>query len=247
MSKIIFLNDPITVYDASFTQIGKNQIRLIFENDKPNNDTLLSGLHIINEYNGFVMTEREDYKYIYRTYNDNPLVIELCNDGVEYVEPEPIVIPEPEPYIPTYEEILENKINELETTCNYIIISGLDINGNHYNYDSENQKELEKVFNTVKVTRLPIGFYADDKICREYSAQEIINIYIALAMNEYSQKTYLHQTCLYLKSLEHTDKNKAFVESYEYGTDLIGEYLSSYDKMISLYNSQIQAMLSTSK
>lgn len=123
MSKIIFLNDPITVYDASFTQIGKNQIRLIFENDKPNNDTLLSGLHIINEYNGFVMTEREDYKYIYRIYNDNPLVIELCNDGIKYVEPEPIVIPEPEPYIPTYEEVLENKINELSIICQNTITS----------------------------------------------------------------------------------------------------------------------------
>lgn len=246
MSKIVFNANPSVVYDGDFAQIGINQVRVVFDTQIPSNAELLSGFNLINEHNGFIQTKREDYKYIYRTY-ENPLVIELCNDGIEYVEPEPIVIPEPEPYVPTYEEVLENKINELETTCNSIIISGLDVNGNHYSYDSENQKELEKVFNTVKVTGLPIGFYADDKICREYSAQEIINIYIALTMNEYSQKTYLHQTCLYLKSLEHTDENKAFVESYEYGTDLIGEYLSSYNKMISLYNSQIQAMLPTSK
>jgi len=113
MSKIIFNNNPSIIYDGLFCQIGSHQIRLIFNSQIPSNEDLLSGFNLINEYNGFVQTKREDYKYIYRTYEDNPLMIELCNDGIEYVEPEPIIIPEPEPYVPTYEEILDNKINEL--------------------------------------------------------------------------------------------------------------------------------------
>ena len=96
MSKIVFLDSPSTVYDADFSQIGANQLRLTFKSDKPSDVVLLSGLRLINEYNGYIQTRREDYKYIYRVYENNPLMIELCNDGVEYVEPEPVIIPDPE-------------------------------------------------------------------------------------------------------------------------------------------------------
>lgn len=84
MSKITFLADPSTIYDGSFSQIGINQIRLVFESELPSPEVLLSGLQLVNEHNGHVQTNRNDYKYIYRTYEDNPLMIELCNDGIDY-------------------------------------------------------------------------------------------------------------------------------------------------------------------
>ncbi len=121
MSKVVFLDNPSTVYDAEFSQIGPNQIRLVFKSvsDKPSDNILLSGLQLVNEHNGYVQTKREDYKYIYRIYEDNPLMVELCNDGVKYVEPEPIVIPEQEPYTSTDEELAQQKrieqIRELES------------------------------------------------------------------------------------------------------------------------------------
>lgn len=119
MSKIVFLDSPSTVYDADFSQIGANQLRLTFKSDKPSDVVLLSGLRLINEYNGYIQTRREDYKYIYRVYENNPLMIELCNDGVEYVEPEPVIIPEPEEPVLTEEEKAEqermNQTQELDT------------------------------------------------------------------------------------------------------------------------------------
>lgn len=105
MSKVVFLKDKSVIYEGSFSQIGEHQIRLIFENEKPTDEILLSGFNLVNEHNGFVQTKREDYKYIYRTYENDELIIELCNDGVEYVAPDPI--PEPEPYEPTPEELVE--------------------------------------------------------------------------------------------------------------------------------------------
>lgn len=246
MSKIVFLNNPSIIYDGIFSQIGKNQIRLTFETDLPDNDTLLSGLQLVNEYNGFVQTKREDYKYIYRLYEDNPLMVELCNDGIEYVEPEPIVIPEPEPYIPTYEEILSNKINELSLTCQNLIVSGIDINGLHYSYSTEDQTNLKEIFDTVKITGLPMGYHADGQGCTEYTAEELINIYIQLTMNKYCQQTYFNQSREYLESLENTDENKELISSYTYGTPLVDSYLSKYNSMIELYNAQIQAMITTS-
>ena len=43
-------------------------------------------MNIINEHNGKVMASKEDFKTIYRTYEDNK-VIELSNDGSVWVQP----------------------------------------------------------------------------------------------------------------------------------------------------------------
>ena len=91
MSKIVFLNDQNTVYDGKFSQIGKNQVRLIFTDTVPSNEVLLSGFNLINEHNGRIQTRRADYIYIYRTYEDNPKQIDLCNDNNPWVAPVPTV------------------------------------------------------------------------------------------------------------------------------------------------------------
>ena len=88
MSKIVFMNDPNTIYDGSFSQIGTHQVRLIFTDTIPSEDILLSGFSLINEHNGAVQTKRNDYTYIYRKYSDNPNQIELCNDNKPWVKPE---------------------------------------------------------------------------------------------------------------------------------------------------------------
>lgn len=244
MSKIVFLKENQKIYDGLFEQIGTNQIRITFEKEKPSESVLLSGFNLVNEYNGFIQTVRDDYKYIYRTYEDNELVIELCNNDIKYVTPEPVEIPELEPYVPTYQEVLNSKINELSSNCKQVIESGLDIDGLHYSYTAEDQINLNDIVSTVKLTGLPLGYHADGQNCTEYTAEELINIYIQLAMNKYCQQTYFNQSREYLKSLEESDYNKAIVESYTYGTSLTGEYLNKYNSMVTLYRAQIQAMLS---
>ena len=88
MSKIVFINDPNTVYDGQFSQIGSHQVRLIFTDIVPSDDILLSGFSLVNEHNGVIQTKRNDYIYIYRKYSDNPKQIELCNDNQPWVKPE---------------------------------------------------------------------------------------------------------------------------------------------------------------
>lgn len=85
MSKIIFIKEPNLIYDCEFFQIGLNQVRLIFNNEKPNNNVLLSGFNIVNEHNGYIQTRRNDYIYLYRTYEDSHIV-ELCNDNSTWKE-----------------------------------------------------------------------------------------------------------------------------------------------------------------
>lgn len=181
-----------------------------------------------------------DYSAFTTVYREIDGGVQFSNDGLVYVEPEPI--PEPEPYVPTYKEVLDNKISELSIQCKYMIEYGLDIDGVHYSYTTEDQQNLKEIFDTVKLTGLPLGYHADSHNCIEYSAEELSNIYIQLTMNKYCQQTYFNQARGYLNSLEESDENKELIINYAYGTSLEGAYLETYNKMIELYNEQIVAL-----
>lgn len=244
MSKIVFNGAKKIAYDGEFSQIGENQVRLIFNDSKiPVKKVLLSGFNLVNEHNGIVQTVREDYTYLYRTYEDEPNKVELCNNNVPWVEPpKPEPIPEPEPYVPTFEEVRYIKIEELSMICKNTIEAGLVINNQQYSYKYDDQVNLDKIVNLVKVTGLPLGYHADDQGCAEHSAKELIDIYMQLAMNQYSQQTYFNQTKQYLLSLDESDENKEYISGYVYGTALEGEYLENYNHMMSLYQNQVEAL-----
>lgn len=87
MSKIVFLNDPNTVYDGKFSQIGTHQVRLNFTDAIPSEEVLLSGFNLVNEHNGRIQTRRTDYIYIYKKYGDILNQVELCNDNKPWVDP----------------------------------------------------------------------------------------------------------------------------------------------------------------
>lgn len=91
MSKIIFLSDPSIVYEGKLSKVNENVIRLEFAENIPDEKLLLSGLNIVNEHNGIPMAERIGYNTVYRTYVDNPLIIELSNDGTTWKKPIPKV------------------------------------------------------------------------------------------------------------------------------------------------------------
>lgn len=241
MERIRFLNNQ-NIYDGEVSVRG-NVIAIRFSNTLPPQSTLTNGFELLNENNSFVQGNYTAYTTIYRTYEDNTMLIELSCDGSVYVPP---VLPDPEleqPYIPTYEEVLNIKINELSYVCQYTIESGLDIEGLHYSYTEKDQINLNDIVSTVKLTGLPLGYHADGQNCTEYSAEELINIYVQLAMNKYCQQTYFNQSREYLKSLDESDANREIVETYEYGKPLTGIYLDTYNNMIALYKAQIQAMV----
>jgi len=244
MEKIRFLNN-LNIYDGE-VHVKGNVIFIKFSDTLPPQSTLTNGFELLNENNGLVQGNYTAYTTIYRTYEDNNMLIELSCDGSVYVPPViPDPEPEPEPYVPTYKEILNSKINELSVACECTIVNGLEINGVQYSYNSKDQTNLKEVFDTVTKSGLPLGYHANNQGCNEYSAEELINIYIQLAKNKYCQQTYFNQSREYLKSLEESDTNKEIIESYEYGTPLTGIYLETYNNMVALYDAQIQAIVST--
>lgn len=237
MSKIVFLDDSEQVYDGTFEQIGLNQVRITFDNNKPSNSVLLSGFNLVNEHNGYVQTIREDYKYFYRTYSDNELIVELCNDGVEYVEPEPILNPEPEPYIPTLEEIKNNKINELSDICNHLIENGVDIDINgtmeHFSYSLSkgDQNNIDDIMKLAASTGLGQSYHCDNGNCKIYTIDQIVTLYIAVKVNKLINMTYFNQMKQYIKSFT-SDEDKEIIVSISYNTPLTGIYLETYNENV---------------
>lgn len=235
MSKIVFLGNKEKIYEGSFEQIGLHQIRIIFKSEIPSKPILLSGFNLVNEYNGYAQTIRENYKYLYRTYEDNEFIVELCDDGIEYVEPTPI--PDPEPYTPTLEEIKNSKINELSNTCNQLIENGVDIEINgeteHFSYSLSkgDQNNIDDIMKLAASTGLGQSYHCDNGNCRIYTIDQIITLYIAVKINKLINMTYFNQMRQYIKSFT-SDEDKEIIEAISYGDVLTGTYLATYNENV---------------
>ena len=127
--KFLESNNIIQVH---ITCISNTLVQFNFDdNDRPSNEILLSGFEVLNE-NTFI-NQSDDYYHgyttLYRDIDENTVI--LSNDGSVYIEPE-----QPEPYIPTEEELaeqekqsqiqnLKSQISELKTqlaSTDYIFV-----------------------------------------------------------------------------------------------------------------------------
>lgn len=123
MSIIKFKNDG-SIHNCIMRKVSSNIIELKL-NENVDATTAKSGFVILNENNFYVQGDYTDYVTIYQSYEDNEKYYKLSNDGSVYVEPEP--------YVPTEEEIAEqerqNQIQSLKSQ-----ISGLKTQLNSSDY-----------------------------------------------------------------------------------------------------------------
>ena len=183
----------------------------------------------------------EDFTTVYRVIDSN--AIQYSNDGSIYVEPEPIPIPEP--HIPTIEEVRSQKIAELSSTCSAIINAGADveIDGEieHFSYaTAEDQANIKELFDASLATKLPAPYHSDGNPCKEYTAEQIINIYVACASMKTIQTTYHNQLKEYVKTLNTIEK----IESVTYGQKLTGTYLETFNSLIASATTLMETLIS---
>ncbi len=213
MSKIIFLADKSITYEVSFAQIGEHQVRLVFEDTKPSDKIILSGFNLVNEHNGYIQTIRTGYTSIYRTYDDNPLMIELCDDGIEYVEPDPVIIPEPEPYEPTPEELdalfQKNKRKKIELS-KLMLAEFLENNPIHstahggvegiYSVSSDKQSLMTSQYITYQIEKTinpnaRLTWNETGKTCEEWTEEEFLQLVLEI-------KSYVSPLVSYQQHIE---------------------------------------------
>lgn len=235
MEKIRFY-DNSTIYEGVTDFINQHVIVINFNNKIPPLDEINgNGFEILNENNDFIQADYQNFTTVYRTYEDNPLRIELSDDGSVYIEPEivpdpePEIVPDPEPYVPTLDDIKSQKINELSFVCSQLITEGvsIDVDGTmeQFSYKDEDQVNIKEIFDLAVQTNVPMYYHSDGNSCKLYTVDQIIALYIAIATNKMHHQTYFNQLKLYILA----QKNEEEVKDINYGDELTGEYLATYN------------------
>lgn len=213
------------IYDGDFSQIGENQIRLIFHDEFPSRNVLVSGFNLVNEYNPeIIQTPREDYVFIYRLYEDELNKIELCNDGVPWVQP---IIPEPR--IPTLDEIKEIKVSEMNNIQQLVIANGVTVkltNGTeeHFTLTEKDQLSLFGLKDEVNDGEEILPWHVSDENmhCVYYSPDDMKLITKAAKRFVTYHVTYFRDLRIYIRSLQ----TKEEVEEITYGVSIPEKYQS---------------------
>lgn len=90
MENIRFSKDSF-IYNGNVSLKGDNVVAIQFGSIAPPDSILTNGFELLNENNGIVQGFYYEYNTIYRTYEDNELLVELSNDGSTYIEPSPTI------------------------------------------------------------------------------------------------------------------------------------------------------------
>ncbi len=238
MEKICFYKNNNT-YEGITDFVNKHILVILFNQTIPATTEFANGFKILNENNDFVQADYQDFTTIYRTYTDNPYKIELSDDGSVYIEPEKV--PDPEPYVPTLDDIKSQKVNELSHVCSQLITGGvsIDIDGitEHFSYKDEDQVNIKEIFDLAVQTNVPMYYHSDGNSCKLYTVDQIIALYTTTTTNKMHHQTYFNQLKLFILA----QKNKEEVENINYGDELTGMYLNTYNEAMT----QAQVLLNT--
>lgn len=136
------------------------------------------------------------------------------------------------------------KETELSNACNAAIVSGLDIQlpcgtTEHFDYSERDQINMKEMFDAVLMGATMYPYQSEDGSCRTYTAEEIVNIYPALAGNKTAQLTYYHQLKDYIGILDTVEE----IDAVTYGQPLTGEYLEHYNEMVAVAAEQMQTVV----
>lgn len=206
-------------------------------------DILLNGFKELNEHNYIIQSDFSDMKYIYRIKEDGLTYILTNDENDIYTKSDTGNISgEMEEYIPTLEDVKNNKITELLSICNSMIIHGVDveIDGNveHFSYTDEDQVNVKEIFDLSIQTNVPMYYHADGESCKLYTVEQIANIYSSLATNKMHHITYFNQLKMYVQSLDDID----IVNAVAYGDELTGSYLDTYNAAMEQAKAGISAL-----
>ena len=128
-----------------------------------------------------------------------------------------------------YENALSAKLEEISAASKAAIVNGIDLNGSHYSYKTEDQNNISNAVTLANQTKLAVPYHADGESCRLYEPDEITSIYVLEETNLTHNITYHNQLKLYIQTLT----TKAEIEAIKYGeTELTGEYLNTYNMIM---------------
>ena len=139
--------------------------------------------------------------------------------------------------------IMAAKLAEISNMRNAVIVAGVDIElgeeSVHFNLSIEDQSNINNLFRVVELGGSEFPYQSDGGVCRVYSANEIVQIYIAAQTLITTQTTYHNELKQYVQSLD----NAEAISSVEYGMTLPEPYLTEMNEKLAVAQQQMQAIL----
>lgn len=175
-----------------------------------------------DSYNGFTTIYRNDEETA--KYNG----YQLSNNGSVYIAPPPPeLIPEPEPYVPTLEELQEQKIAEMNMMQQDIIQAGVHVmltdgTEEQFTLSNQDQTSLMALQSQVAAGVDSIPWHTSDQSqhCKYYSNADMALIVTAAMQYVTYHVTYFRDLRIYIRSLDNKDE----VNAVFYGMDIPEEY-----------------------
>ena len=218
MLNMNYINSTIK-YAVNFKTITSNIIEI--KGDFP---IQTDGIQISRDKKPDDIWDYSDYTTIYREIEGG---VQFSNDGSVYIEPEPI--PEPEPYVPTLEEVQERKVTEINNAQQAIIAQGIDVTltdgtTEHFTLTDHDQTSLMGLQAQVVqgVEQIPWHTSDQSEHCKFYSNADMALITTAAMSCVTWHVTYFRDLRIYIRSLT----TKEEVEAVAYGMDIPAEYRS---------------------
>lgn len=203
-----------TEYDIEFSNLTNNLVQV--KGDVP------------AKTHGFTLSrpgknDGWDYSAFTTVYREMDGIIQFSNDGSIYVPPEPT--PEPEPYVPTLEEVKESKKQEIRLMCKSVISSGVDVElstgTEHFPLTDEDITFLMgKQFEISASDSEYISYQDSEDHCKFYSRADMQAIIQSALLCVNYQNTYKNNLCEWVDECQ----NKEEVELITYGTEIPEEY-----------------------
>lgn len=185
-----FINSK-TLYHGKI--ISGSVLKVCFENNIPSESELSSGFILLNEHNDYVQASFKDYTH-FRI--DDETAVSFAKTAEDLVIPDPI--PEPEPYVPTEEDLqeqadalfLSNKIQKVLFSkqaladyleCNPLVSTCHNSTPATYNVTSEKQALMAQNYLTYTIEKalnadMVLTWNASGETCQEWTEEEFLQL-----------------------------------------------------------------------
>lgn len=223
MGYIKFINSEN--YIPAIVKPREHIVNITTENPVADNEVTGFFFYLIPEEVEIPPGKYDTFTTLYRRISETEF--ELSDNGEVYVPPEPI--PDPEPYVPTLEEVREAKVQEMNALQQAAIQSGVNVTltdgtVEHFTLTEHDQTSLVGLQSQVAAGEDNIPWHTsdEDEHCKFYSNADM-GLIITQAMTWVTwHVTYFRDLRIYIRSLS----TKEEVAGVTYGVELPEEYQS---------------------
>lgn len=150
-----------------------------------------------------------------------------------------------EEYIPTIEDAKTAKLAEIKKDCEAYINAGSDVtyadgSVEHFTYTLADQSNISEMFTAIVAGATEFPYHADGKICKIYSKEQIVIVYMSLSMFKAEATTRHNSLKAQINAMTDIEAVKAV--SFD-KTELTGEFLDNYNGMMASAKTQLEAIV----